>query len=185
MHRRSLLTTAIAWPLALTSCGVRAALDVGERAPDFTLPAARAGQPTSYSLSSALAQGPVVLYFFPLAFSQGCSIEAHSFAEAMPLFEALGASVVGVSADELDVLARFSVQACNGRFPVASDVAMKVVRSFDAAMQTRPDHANRISYVIAPDSRILHVYQSLNPARHVERTLAALREWKAAAPAPR
>jgi len=180
MDRRSLLTAVAAWPLALTSRRVQAALDVGEQAPDFTLPAARAGQSMSYSLSGALAQGPVVLYFFPLAFSQACSIEAHSFAEAMPLFEALGASVVGVSTDELDVLQRFSVQACNGRFPVASDSASRVVRSFDAAMQTRPDHANRISYVIAPDSRILHVYQSLNPERHVERTLAALRQWKSA-----
>jgi peroxiredoxin len=183
MHRRSLLAALAALPWAWRPAW--AALDVGERAPEFTLPAARAGQAFSYSLSGALAQGPVVLYFFPLAFSQACSIEAHSFAEAMPQFEALGASVVGVSADAIDVLERFSVQACNGRFPVASDSRLEVIGLFDAVMQTRPDHANRVSYVIAPDGRVIHVYQSLNPARHVERTLAALRQWKSTAPAAR
>lgn len=180
MHRRSLLAAMATLPW--TSQHAWAALDVGDRAPDFTLPAARAGRPFNYSLSGALAQGPVVLYFFPLAFSQACSIEAHSFAEAMPQFEALGASVVGVSADALDVLERFSVQACNGRFAVASDPALRVVGLFDAVMQTRPDHANRVSFVIAPDGQVIHVYQSLNPARHVERTLAALHEWRRGMP---
>ena len=179
MNRRPLLLMLM---LALSLGGLaqpaRAALDIGDRAPDFTLMAALAGQPFTYSLAGALAKGPVVLYFFPLAFSEACSIEAHNFAEATPEFTALGASVVGVSTDDLATLTRFSVQACNGRFPVASDATKQVVAAFDATMQTRPDHANRISYVIAPDGKIIHSYLSLNPTRHVERTLAAVRLWR-------
>jgi peroxiredoxin len=155
----------------------RAALDIGEAAPDFTTPAALAGKVYKYSLSESLRKGPVVLYFFPAAYSEGCSIEAHNFAEAMEQFEALGASVVGVSSDDIDTLAKFSVQACQNRFPVASDQAQTVMRSFDAVMQTRPEYANRISYVIAPDGRIVYHYMSLNPTKHVEKMLAALRSW--------
>lgn len=154
-----------------------AALDVGDAAPGFTVPAARAGKVFQYSLAEALAKGPVVLYFFPAAFSEGCSLEARSFAEAMPEFEALGATVVGVSGDDIDTLTRFSVQACQGRFPVASDQGMSVVKAFDAQMQTRPEYANRVSYVIGTDGRIAYSYLSLNPARHVEKAQAALRQW--------
>lgn len=178
MHRRKLLIGLMA---SASIAPARAALDVGERAPDFTLPAALAGQTLSYSLSGALAQGPVVLYFFPLAFSEACSIEARSFAEAMPAFAALGASVVGVSTDDIDTLRRFSLQVCNGKFPVASDSDKRVVQAFDATMQTRPDHANRISYLIAPDGKVIASYLSLNPQRHVERMRAALESWRATA----
>lgn len=167
--------------VALTAAfPARAALDVGERAPDFTTAAARAGTVFQYSLAEALRKGPVVLYFFPAAYSEGCSVEAHRFAEAMPQFEALGATVVGVSADDIDTLAKFSVQACQSRFPVASDPSQAVMTSFDAVMRTRPEYANRISYVIAPDGTIAFHYQSLNPTRHVDRMLDALRTWSAA-----
>ncbi len=131
----------------------------------------------SFKLSDSLAKGPVVLYFFPAAFSVGCSIEAHEFAESMAKFEALGATVIGVSSDDIDTLGKFSVQACQGRFPVASDSTQAVMKSYDAVMQTRPDYANRVSYVIAPNGKVVYNYQSLNPSRHVERTLTALREW--------
>lgn len=167
--------------VALTAAfPARAALDVGERAPDFTTAAARAGTVFQYSLAEALRKGPVVLYFFPAAYSEGCSVEAHRFAEAMPQFEALGATVVGVSADDIDTLTKFSVQACQSRFPVASDASQAVMKSFDAVMRTRPEYANRISYVIAPDGRIVFHYMSLNPTRHVDRMLGALRSWSAA-----
>ena len=98
-----------------------AALDIGERAPDFATPAAIGGKVYRFSLADALQKGPVVLYFFPAAYSEGCSVEAHDFAEAMPEFEALGASVVGVSGDDIETLTKFSVQACQSKFPVASD----------------------------------------------------------------
>lgn len=156
----------------------RAALDVGDKAPDFTTTAARAGKPFQFTLSAALASGPVVLYFFPAAFSEGCSMEAHSFAEAITQYEAMGATVVGVSRDDIETLSRFSVQACNGKFAVASDESLAIARSFDAVMQLRPDYANRVSYVIAPSGKVAYSYLSLDPARHVSNTLAALRDLK-------
>jgi peroxiredoxin Q/BCP len=155
-----------------------AALDVGERAPEFTTQAAVGGKVFSYSLTEALKKGPVVVYFFPAAFSDGCSVEAHRFAEAMPEFEALGASVVGVSGDDIGTLTKFSVQSCQSRFPVASDEAMSVIKAYDAVLQTRPEYANRISYVIAPDGSIAYSYMSLNPDKHVEKMLGAVRGLK-------
>lgn len=156
----------------------QAALDVGDTAPDFSTVAAQAGKRFQFTLSAALAKGPVVLYFFPAAFSEGCSIEAHSFAEAIGQFDALGATVIGVSRDDIGILARFSVQACNGKFAVASDESMDIAKSFDATMQHRPDFANRISYVIAPSGKVTYSYLSLDPTRHVNNTLAALKDLK-------
>ena len=154
-----------------------AALDVGDRAPNFTTPAALNGKVFEFSLAESLAKGPVVLYFFPAAFSVGCSIEAHEFAEAIDKFQALGATVIGVSGDDIETLGKFSVQTCQGKFPVASDSTQGIMKSYDAVMQLRPEYANRLSYVIAPNGSVVYNYQSLNPSRHVERTLTALREW--------
>ena len=172
-NRRRFLTMAVA--SALLPAAAQAALDVGDKAPDFTTMAALAGKQFQFSLAQALAKGPVVLYFFPAAFSEGCSIEAHEFAEAIGQFDALGATVVGVSRDEIGILSRFSTQACNGKFAVASDESMAIAKSFDALMQYRPDYANRVSYVIAPSGKVAYSYLSLNPARHVQNTLAALK----------
>ena len=157
-----------------------AALDVGDAAPNFTAQAALAGKVFRFSLADSLAKGPVVLYFFPAAFSVGCSIEAHEFAESIPKFEALGATVIGVSSDDIATLGKFSVQACQGKFPVASDDGQNVMKSYDAVMTLRPDYANRVSYVIAPNGKVIYNYQSLNPSRHVEKTLAALKDWSQA-----
>jgi peroxiredoxin len=155
----------------------RAALDVGDVAPDFSVPAALGGQVFQYSLAEHLAKGPVVLYFFPAAFSEACSIEAHQFAEAIDKFKALGASVIGVSGDDIELITRFSVQACQGRFPVAADANKAVIKAYDAGMRTRPDFANRVSYLIAPGGKVAYSYLSLNPTKHVEKTLAALEQW--------
>ena len=186
-ERKRVRITVLAGLLAAGLAGAPsawAALDVGDKAPDFTADAALAGKPFRFSLAAALAKGPVVLYFFPAAYSADCSIEAHAFAEAMPRFEALGASVVGVSADDAATLAKFSAQACQGRFAVASDSGMAVIKAYDAAMTTRPDYANRISYVIAPGGSIVYQYTSLNPTRHVDKTLEALRGWRERAARP-
>jgi peroxiredoxin Q/BCP len=158
-----------------------AALDIGDRAPNFSIPAALGGNVFTFSLADQLAKGPVVLYFFPLAFSDGCSLEAHQFAEATAQFQALGASVVGVSGDDIDTLSKFSTQACQSKFAVASDQTKKVIQSYDAVMRQQPDYANRISYVIAPNGSVVYNYVNLNPERHVERTLRALKEWVATA----
>lgn len=177
MHKLKTLTAAAALLLSLVSTA-NAALDIGERAPNFTTAAAKAGATFSYTLADQLAKGPVVLYFFPAAFTDGCSIEAHEFAEATAQFEALGASIVGVSGDDIDTLSKFSVKACNGKFPVASDGSKTIMKSFDAVMQTRPDFANRVSYLIAPSGAVVYSYLSLNPSKHVEKTLGALKVWK-------
>ncbi|RYX90433.1 MAG: peroxiredoxin [Comamonadaceae bacterium] len=152
-----------------------AALDVGDTVPRFTAPAALGGKTFSFSLADALARGPVVVYFFPAADSDSCSIEAHAFAEAIDQFTALGATVIGVSADDISTLTRFSIKSCQSRFPVASDESKTVIKGFDALMQTRPDFANRLSYVIAPNGKVAYYYQNLNPDKHVERMLAALK----------
>src|SRR5436190_1175384 len=111
-----------------------AALDVGDAAPNFTASAALGGKVYKFNLADSLAKGPVVLYFFPAAFSVGCSIEAHEFAESIPKFEALGATVIGVSSDDIATLGKFSVQACQGKFPVASDDNQAAMKSYDAVM---------------------------------------------------
>lgn len=172
----------LVWICSLLTSPSWATLDVGEKAPDFSTAAARAGQQFQFSLGTALAKGPVVLYFFPAAFTEGCSIEARAFAEAIGQFESMGATVVGVSRDDIGVLSRFSVQACNGKFAVASDETLAIAKSFDAVMQHRPDFANRVSYVIAPSGRVAYSYLSLDPERHVTNTLAALRNLKQGSP---
>jgi peroxiredoxin len=156
-----------------------AALDIGDRAPNFSVPAAIGGQVFTFSLQESLAKGPVVLYFFPLAFSEGCSLEAKQFAEATAQFQELGASVVGVSGDDIETLSKFSTEVCQSKFAVASDKPKTVIASYDAVMKAQPEFANRISYVIAPNGSVVYHYVNLNPERHVERTLRALRDWKA------
>jgi thioredoxin-dependent peroxiredoxin len=173
--KRILISALAAWTI---SSPAWAALDVGEKAPDFTTSAALAGKAFQFSLADTLAKGPVVLYFFPAAFSVGCTAEAHEFAEATAKFEALGATVVGVSTDDIETQIKFSAQACQGKFAVASDSSKTLIKSYDAEMMIMPDYANRISYVIAPDGSIIYNYQSLNPSKHVTNTLAALQEWK-------
>jgi peroxiredoxin len=167
------------WLVTLTAVApAHAAHDIGDRAPDFSASAAEGGKVYQYSLAAALKKGPVVLYFFPAAYSEGCSAEAHYFAEAIPEFQSLGATVVGVSGDDIDTLSKFSVQACQSKFPVASDEKQSVMKSYDAVLKTRPEFANRISYVIAPDGSVAYHYMSLNPTKHVEKMLGALKAMK-------
>jgi len=156
-----------------------AALKVGVRAPDFTTKASLGGKAFDYSLAAALQQGPVVLYFYPAAFTKGCTIEAHDFAAAMDKYHALGASVIGVSHDGIKKLNKFSVSECRSKFPVASDADQRIMKSYDAVLPIKPQLANRTSYVIAPGGEILYSYTDLNPAKHVENTLTALRDWVA------
>jgi peroxiredoxin len=158
---------------------VHAALDVGQHAPDFTTQASLGGKVFTYSLDEALKKGPVVLYFYPAAFTKGCTREAHEFAEAMDKYQALGASVIGVSHDGIKKLNDFSVSECRSKFPVASDADQRIMKSYDAVLAKKPEYANRTSYVIAPDGRIIYAYTDLNPDKHVENTLAALRDWVA------
>ena len=174
--KKKVLSALAMMPAFAASLPAQAALDIGEPAPKFSAPAALDGKPFTYSLASELAKGPVVVYFFPAAFSTGCSIEAHAFAEAIDEFKALGTSVIGVSTDDMETLSKFSSQTCQGKFPVASDANKDISKGFDALMQTRPDYANRISYVVAPNGTVAYFYQSLNPNKHVEKMLSAVKD---------
>ena len=156
-----------------------AALPVGAVAPDFTVPAALGGKPFSFSLAESLKRGPVVLYFYPQAFTSGCTAEAHDFAEATPKFSALGATVVGMSNDDIATLRKFSVEACRDRFAVAADAGGKITKKYDATMMIGLEMADRISYVISPQGKVIYAYASGNPEEHVKRTLAAVEKWKA------
>ena len=156
-----------------------AALKAGDPAPDFKTQASLGGNVFTFSLSDALKKGPVVLYFYPAAFTTGCTIEAHDFAEAVDKYRALGATVIGVSHDDIDTLNRFSVSECRSKFAVAADTDHSIMKSYDAVLTMKPEYANRVSYVIAPDGHVIYAYTSLNPEKHVENTLDALREWSA------
>lgn len=158
-----------------------AALPVGAKAPDFTAQATLDGHPFSFHLADALRKGPVVLYFYPAAFTSGCTVEAHAFAEATASFSAMGATVIGVSVDPIEKLNRFSVSECRSKFAVAS-VDSKLVASYKATLPLL-GRSNRTSYVIAPDGAILLAYSALNPNGHVDKTLAALKSWRNAHPA--
>jgi peroxiredoxin len=175
---RPLKTILPALMLALPCFPALAALDIGQAAPAFVAKAALDGKVGDYSLAEALSHGPVVLYFFPSAFSYGCSMEAHEFAEVIEDFKAAGASVIGVSRDEVNVQQKFSVSACMGKFSVAADPDLAIAKSYDALLTTRPDYANRVSFVIAPDGKIIYRYSSLNPHKHIENTLNAVKEWQ-------
>ena len=176
---RGSITSALV-VLLLAAQGAYAALPDGTRAPDFTAVATQGGRAFPFSLAAALKKGPVVLYFYPAAFTPGCTIEAHDFANAMGRFKALGATVIGVSHDSIAKLKRFSVSVCRRKFPVASDADGHIMKEYDAVLPKHPAYANRTSYVIAPDGRILYSYTNLNPARHVANTMAVVRKWDAA-----
>jgi peroxiredoxin len=156
-----------------------AALQPGATAPDFTTEATLAGKPFTFSLAAALKSGPVVLYFYPAAFTPGCTVEAHEFAEATAKFKALGATVIGVSHDPIDTLNKFSVSECRNKFAVASDADQRIMKSYDAVLAPKPELANRTSYVIAPNGKVIYEYTALNPDKHVENTLSAVEKWAA------
>jgi peroxiredoxin len=164
---------------ALVAVPSLAALKPGDRAPDFKVQASLGGSVFTFSLSEALIKGPVVLYFYPAAFTKGCTIEAHDFADAVDAYRAPGATVIGVSHDDIDTLNKFSVSECRSKFAVAADRDQSVMKSYDAVLALKPEYADRVSYVIAPDGRVVYAYTSLNPEKHVENTLGALRKWSA------
>lgn len=155
-----------------------AALTDGTKAPQFSTDASLAGKSFKFSLADALKKGPVVLYFYPAAFTTGCTVEAHEFAEATEKFQALGATVIGVSHDPIEKLNKFSVSECRNKFAVASDADGSVMKEYDAVLPQHPDYANRTSYVIAPTGEIIYSYTAMAPEKHVENTMAAVKKWQ-------
>ncbi len=162
-----------------------AALAVGAKAPAFTAAAAEAGKEIKFTLADALKKGPVVLYFYPAAFTKGCTIEAHEFATRIADFKAVGASVVGVSGDDITKLKEFSADpaSCAGAFPVAA-ASPEQIKSFDAAISAdNAARSSRTSYVIAPDGTVLFTFaDGRDPVGHVTQSLDAVKAYRAAHP---
>lgn len=165
--------------IAAASAPALASLSVGATAPDFTAPASMGGKVFTFDLADALKKGPVVLYFYPAAFTKGCTIEAHDFAAAIDQYKALGATVIGVSHDNIDTLNKFSVSECRSKFPVAADPKLTVAKEYDAVLPEDPTYANRTSYVIVPGGKIIYTYTDMQPDKHVANTLNALKAYQA------
>jgi peroxiredoxin len=169
----ALAAVAIASPAA-------AALKPGAKAPNFVTTGAIGGKPFQLNLKQELRKGPIVLYFYPKAFTKGCTLEARAFSEKMPEFRKAGARVIGMSADDLPTLKRFSVEECRNAFPVATATAA-TIKAYDVSMPVvgkLRTMSNRTSYVIAPDGRIAFVHSDLDWSGHVQKTLAAVRALK-------
>jgi len=150
-----------------------AALPVGTRAPDFTTTGALAGKLFKLHLADQLKKGPVVLYFYPKAFTSGCTAEAHAFSEASADFKKAGAQVIGMSADDYPTLQKFSVEACRNAFPVAT-ASPAVIKAYDVKLPV-VSMTNRTSYVIARDGRIAMVHSEMSWKDHVGKSLAAVK----------
>jgi thioredoxin-dependent peroxiredoxin len=180
---------------ALASLPVLAALKAGESAPDFSARASLAGKEFNFSLQDALKKGPVVVYFYPSAFTKGCDLEAHTFAENKDKFDAAGATIIGVSADSIERLDAFSSDPnyCAGKFPVASDATHQIAASYNLTVAALKEGATdvrgiaighdmieRTTFVIGKDDKIVATLSSkddgLAPDQHVEKSLAIVQQ---------
>jgi peroxiredoxin len=181
MTRRPLILLAAAASL-LAAVPASAALKQGDRVPSLVTQGALAGKPFAFNLQQELRKGPVVLYFFPKAFTPGCSLEAKAFAENIDEFKKAGAQVFGMSGDTLEDLEKFSVKECAGAFPVAR-ATPSTIEAFDVTLsmngQKNANLSDRTSYVIAPDGKIVMVHSDLDWSEHVNSTLAAVKALKA------
>lgn len=176
MTRSFLALTALAAAIAFPSAAP-AELPQGARAPNFATQGALGGKPFAFNLRAALKKGPVVVYFYPKSFTQGCTLEARAFAEAMGQFKAAGASVIGLSVDSLATQLKFSSEECRGQFPVGV-ATPAIVRAYDVAL-TKPDGSatgvtRRTSYVISQEGRIRMVHSDMDWRHHVHMTLEAV-----------
>lgn len=173
---------ALGLALASLAAPASAALKVGAKAPDFSTAAFQAGKQTNFSMAEARKKGPVVVFFFPAAYTGGCNLEAKAFADSMDQFTANGATVIGVTAGNTDRLAEFSndTKTCSGKFKVAADPGLKIAAGYDAKLALKPGWTARTSYVVAPDGKVLMAYSNLKPDEHVTHTLTAVKQWKAA-----
>ena len=183
---RFVLSCAVAGALAVPSW---AALKPGESAPDFQAQASFAGKATPYSLKDALKKGPVIVYFYPSAYTSGCNVQAHEFAVKSDKFAAAGASIIGVSFDSIKRLNDFSAdpEYCNGKFPVASDADGRIAKSYDLKVQqgragqkdTRGqdidhDFAERTTFIVTPDGKVYATVGGMSAKQNVDRTLEAV-----------
>jgi peroxiredoxin len=194
--KRALVTIGLSAALVLPAY---AALKPGAAAPDFAARASLAGKEFKFSLKDALKKGPVVVYFYPSAYTGGCNLEAHTFSENKEKFDAAGASIIGVSRDSIDRLNVFSAdpEYCAGKFAVASDADGSIATSYNLNKMNLPpgmkdtrgvaiDHefTERTTFVVTPDNKIAATLSSaddkINPAEHVQKSLEIVQQLKAA-----
>jgi len=166
--------TAVLVALTLSAPAL-AELEVGETATNFVVAGYQGGEPVSFTLSDALNDGPVVVFFFPAAFTSGCEAQAASFAQSIDEFEALGAQVIGATAGNTDRLAEFSTQHCASAFPVFA-LSGGMMSDYDVRIAPLVGRTSRTTYVIDQNSIIQMSWKDLGPYEHVDRSLAALRE---------
>lgn len=159
--------------VALVGAPANAALKVGDKAPDFTTTGAVGGKEFKIHLADQLRKGPVVLYFFPKAFTSGCTAEAHAFSASIGDFKKAGAQVIGMSADDLKTLHDFSTRECRSAFPVAT-ATPQVQKAYDVAWAAHPGITTRTSYVIDRSGKIVMVHDDPDFSQHVAKTLAAV-----------
>ncbi|MFZ4552597.1 MAG: peroxiredoxin [Aquabacterium sp.] len=175
---------------SLVAAPAWAALKEGDAAPDFKLQASQDGKAFTYSLKDQLKKGPVVVYFYPSAYTGGCNVQAHTFAVNVDKFAAAGASIVGVSLDSIARLNKFSADPdyCAGKIPVASDPQGAVSKAFDLAVTDRPgrkdtrgddiDHAfvERTTFVVTPDGKVAATIGGVAPLVNVDQALEAVKD---------
>lgn len=189
---KKLLAAAAIATAALLSAPAFAALQTGAVAPEISAKGVTGGNEFNFKLSDALKKGPVVMYFFPAAFTAGCTIETQKFADKAEEFKAAGATLVGLTAgakmaddkmvnaaDNLARLAEFSKEHCRDKFPMVA-INADTVKAYDVVLSGRPDWSNRTSFVIAPDGKVLLSHTDMAPDSHIEKTLATVKAWKAA-----
>jgi len=180
----------------IASVPALAALQAGASAPAFTAQASLAGKPFTFSLKDALAKGPVVVYFYPSAYTGGCDLQAHTFAVNKDKFTAAGATIVGVSLDSIQRLNDFSAdpQYCAGKFPTASDADGSISKSYELKVQDGPagfkdvrgveiGHAfvERTTFVVTRDGKIAETITGVAPDKNVEQALDAVQHLTAKA----
>jgi peroxiredoxin len=193
--KHALLGCLLCTPVALTAA---AALKEGDTAPAFQARAALAGKAFDYSLAEALKKGPVVVYFYPSAYTPGCNVQAHTFSEEMGQFTAAGASVIGVSLDGIERLTDFSAdpELCAGQVAVASDPTGAIAKLFglevgaarEGAKDTRGQpighgFTERTTFVVQPDGTIAATIGGVSPAENVKKSLEAVQGLQRAEPA--
>jgi len=188
--KRLLLTCLISTSICLPAL---AALKDGDKAPDFTAQASLAGKEFKFSLKESLKKGPVVVYFYPSAYTQGCNVQAHTFSVNQEKFAAAGASVIGVSLDSIQRLNQFSADPdyCAGKFPVASDADGSIAKSYDLQVKNVPgikdtkgnevDHgfAERTTFVVTSDGKIAATIGGVTPTENVMKALETVQQLKA------